>query len=177
MIRVRGLVARTMIGALAVVTASTLALACRRPRAEVPRPDEPEPSAAIDAGVAPVAEIAVDAALPPPPPHWLRGSTHVHASPSGDSVVHPDAVMAWYRAHGYDFIVLTDHNRVTIVDPAFAPVGGRTSAAPADGPVVITGTELTYNPAACTEPEPPPGGKCRIHVNGLGVTARPVGRI
>jgi hypothetical protein len=107
----------------------------------------------------------------------LRGSTHVHAAPSGDAIAHPDAVMAWYRAHGYDFIVLTDHNRVTIVDPAYAPVGGRTSASPADGPIVITGVELTYNPGACTEPDPPPGGKCRIHVNGLGVTTRPEGRI
>ncbi|HVV83982.1 MAG TPA: CehA/McbA family metallohydrolase, partial [Kofleriaceae bacterium] len=111
--------------------------------------------------------------------HWLRGSTHVHAAPSGDATMAPLGVMAWYRAHGYDFIVLTDHNRVTIVDPAFAPAGGRTSAAPADGPLVIAGTELTYNPGACTDPAPPPppDGKCRIHVNGLGVTTRPEGRI
>jgi hypothetical protein len=108
---------------------------------------------------------------------WLKGSTHVHARPSGDSTTPIPEVIAWYEARGYDFIVLTDHNRVTIVDPAYAPAGGRTSAAPADGPIVITGVELTYNPGACTEPDPPPGGKCRIHVNGLGVTARPTGRI
>jgi hypothetical protein len=129
------------------------------------------------ADAAPLEAAPVEAAPPPTPPRWLRGSTHVHAAPSGDATSKPEAVMAWYRAHGYDFIVLTDHNRVTIVDPAFAPSGGRTSAAPAGGPLVIAGTELTYNPGACSEPDPPPKGKCRIHVNGLGVTTRPDGRI
>ena len=63
-----------------------------------------------DAGPAP------DAA--PQPVEWLRGSTHVHALPSGDSKVPIADVMAWYAAHGYDFIVLTDHNRVSEVDAA-----------------------------------------------------------
>jgi hypothetical protein len=42
---------------------------------------------------------------------------------------------------------------------------------------VIAGSELTYNPGACAEPAPPPGGKCRVHVNALGVTARPAGKL
>lgn len=138
-------------------------VACAGPARD---PRRSRPPVAVDAGVeAP----PIDA---PPPPHWLRGSTHVHAAPSGDSSTDPAAVMAWYRRHGYDFIVLTDHNRVTIpgVDP-----GGRGAAD--DGLLVIAGTELTYNPGACSEPEPPPGGKCRIHVNVLGVTARPEGKL
>ncbi len=180
MIAARVAAARTLTGALAVVVGAGVAMACRRPRLVSPgrnAHDEPAPiDASLAVAVAPI-DAGVDAAPPPTPPTWLRGSTHVHAAPSGDSVVHPDAVMAWYRAHGYDFIVLTDHNRITIVDPAFAASGGRTSAAPADGPVVVTGLELTYNPGACTEPSPPPAGKCRIHVNGLGVTGRAEGRI
>jgi len=178
----RAAVGRALVGALALAGVIAAAPSCRRPPAQPTGPREPGPGSGGDGAVAVDAGVAVDAAppidAPPPrPPTWLRGSTHVHAAPSGDAILAPDKVMAWYRDHGYDFIVLTDHNRVTIVDPAYAPVGGRTSAAPADGPLVITGTELTYNPAACTEPDPPPGGKCRIHVNGLGVTARPVGRI
>lgn len=164
---------------LGVVAA--IALACRTLPVSVAPGPRGDVDVAIDAGAAIDGALAIDAApvvvVPPTPPVWLRGSTHVHAAPSGDATLDPRAVMTWYREHGYDFIVLTDHNRVTIVDPAFAAIGGRTSAAPSDGPLVITGTELTYNPGACTDPEPPPGGKCRIHVNGLGVTTRPAGRI
>lgn len=128
----------------------------------------PPPS---DAGLAAAVDAAIDAA--PPPPRWLRGSTHVHAAPSGDSATAPAAVAAWYTAHGYDFIVLTDHNRVTIPGP---DPGGRVAAD--DGALlVIAGSELTYNPAACAEPAPPPDGKCRIHVNVLGATGRPAGKL
>jgi hypothetical protein len=105
---------------------------------------------------------------------WLKGSTHVHAKPSGDSSEPIDKVIAWYEAHGYDFIALTDHNRVT-------EVAGDTSGqiavrAPASGLIVLAGIELTHNPSGCM----PPGDKskkCRIHVNVLGVTARPVGKL
>jgi hypothetical protein len=91
---------------------------------------------------------------------WLRGSTHVHSKPSGDSTTPTPDVEAWYEKHGYDFIVLTDHNRVTV---------SQTSKL-----IVIPGVELTMNPQRC---EPPGDGTCRIHVNGLGVTARPEGKI
>lgn len=152
----------------ALIGAAAAALvACRghhHPSSPAPEP----PDAGVDAA-------PVDAPPPPrTPPHWLKGSTHVHAAPSGDSSTDPAAVMAWYRAHGYDFIVLTDHNRVTV--PGADP-GGRAAATPDGGPLVIAGTELTYNPGACSEPDPPPGGKCRIHVNALGVTGRPTERL
>lgn len=175
--------------ALQVAVAALLA-ACPAPSRP---PDGPTPPDPIDAGVeidaapvhAPLTDAApidappaeappIDAAIAPAPPTWLRGSTHVHAAPSGDATLDPVAVMAWYREHGYDFIVLTDHNRVTALDP-FAH--GRVAGDPEGGVLVLAGTELTYNPSACTEPDPPPQGKCRIHVNALGVTARPVGRL
>jgi hypothetical protein len=43
---------------------------------------------------------------------WLKGNTHTHTLNSdGDST--PDDVVRWYREHGYQFLVLTDHNFLT----------------------------------------------------------------
>lgn len=40
---------------------------------------------------------------------WFRGNTHTHTLWSdGDGP--PEMVAAWYRDHGYDFLVLSDHN-------------------------------------------------------------------
>jgi hypothetical protein len=42
------------------------------------------------------------------PPRWLKGNTHTHTLNSdGDSV--SGDVVAWYRSHGYQFLVITDH--------------------------------------------------------------------
>jgi hypothetical protein len=46
---------------------------------------------------------------------WYKGNTHTHTTNSdGDSS--PEYVANWYRNHGYDFLVLSDHNFFT--DPA-----------------------------------------------------------
>jgi hypothetical protein len=66
-------------------------------------------------------------------------------------------VVRFYAEHGYDFVVLTDHNKVT-EPPAGAPI------------LVLPGIELTHNPGTCDPPPPRPKGGCRIHVNGLLVT-------
>ena len=43
---------------------------------------------------------------------WYKGNTHTHTLNSdGDST--PDDVVRWYREHGYQFLVLTDHNFLT----------------------------------------------------------------
>lgn len=48
-------------------------------------------------------------------PRWYKGNTHTHTLNSdGDS--HPDDVVKWYRSHGYQFVVITDHNVITSVD-------------------------------------------------------------
>jgi len=40
---------------------------------------------------------------------WFKGNTHTHTTISdGDSS--PEDVTLWYRDHGYNFLVLTDHN-------------------------------------------------------------------
>jgi hypothetical protein len=46
---------------------------------------------------------------------WFKGNTHSHTlNTDGDSP--PDTVIRWYRAHGYNFLVISDHD--TITDPA-----------------------------------------------------------
>ena len=46
---------------------------------------------------------------PSAPARWYRGNVHTHTLWSdGDSA--PEAAVDWYVSHGYDFLVLSDHN-------------------------------------------------------------------
>jgi hypothetical protein len=76
---------------------------------------------------------------------WFRGNLHTHTTNSdGDSP--PEDVVAWYRDAAYDFLVITDHDFVTL--PAdYAPIAGRM--------LLVAGEEVTAG---------------SIHVNGLGIT-------
>jgi hypothetical protein len=75
---------------------------------------------------------------------WLRGNLHTHTLESdGDSA--PSDVVRWYAEHGYDFLVLTDHNKVTRVDDS-------------RGLVLILGEEVTDK-----LPKKP------LHVNAIGI--------
>ncbi len=144
-------------------------------------PDEPPLDAApIDAAVSTLElDAPVDAApiVPPVPEVWLKGSTHVHARPSGDSTTPIPEVLTWYEQRKYDFIVLTDHNRISELDTTAATLGESTLRPAGErGLIVFAGIELTHNPSNCI----PPGdasGKCRIHVNLLGATGRTNGKI
>lgn len=133
--------------------------------------DAPDDAAPEEALVDPVPPVP-----PAPPEVWLRGSTHVHARPSGDSVTPIQDVIAWYEGRGYDFIVLTDHNRVSEIDPRADTTGRVAVREPASGLIVFAGIELTHNPTGCLPPGDP-SGKCRIHMNLIGSTARPGGKI
>lgn len=131
----------------------------------------PPPAVSVPDDAALVSTLASDAApdaepdaMPASDEVWLKGSTHVHARPSGDSSEPVPDVVAWYADCGYDFIALTDYNRVT-------DVAGDTR-----GLIVLPGIELTFNPSGCL-PQGHPSKKCRIHVNALGVTARPAGKL
>jgi hypothetical protein len=115
--------------------------------------------------------VAIDA-KPVDPEVWLRGSTHVHAKPSGDSTTPIPTVIAWYESHDYDFIVLTDHNQVSEVDTSIDTSGKPWVRFPERGLIVIAGIEFTENPTGCL-PAGDASRKCRIHVNMLGSTARP----
>jgi hypothetical protein len=80
---------------------------------------------------------------------WYRGQLHTHTLNSdGDST--PDDVVRWYREHGYNFVVITDHNYLTNVDGLNALHGAD------DKFLVIRGEEVTDR----FDAKP-------IHVNGL----------
>lgn len=87
----------------------------------------------------------------PPDLRWYKGNTHAHTINSdGDST--PDEVVRWYREHGYQFLVLTDHNYLTSVDGLNAVLGA------VDKFLVIPGEEVTSR-----------SGDKPIHVNGLAI--------
>lgn len=89
-----------------------------------------------------------------PAARWYKGNTHTHTLNSdGDST--PDEVVRWYREHGYQFLVLTDHNFLTSVDTLNALHGAD------DRFLVVKGEEVTDAF----------GGKS-LHINGLDVMAR-----
>lgn len=89
-----------------------------------------------------------------PAARFLKGQLHLHSSNSGDSKTPPAEVAQWYAQHGYDFIVFTDHNRVT-------------HDVVRDDLLVIPGVELTFNVQRCDPPSQPP--LCPLHVNALFV--------
>ena len=107
------------------VAALILAAAARRPDAQGPAPS----------------------AAPP----WFKGNTHTHTVNSdGDST--PDEVVRWYREHGYNFLVLTDHNYLTSVD------GLNAVHAAVEKFLVVRGEEVTSTVASKA-----------VHVNGLAL--------
>jgi hypothetical protein len=89
---------------------------------------------------------------------WFKGNTHTHTTESdGDSP--PEEVARWYREHGYNFLVLSDHNVLTSVDalnraPAASNVHER-------GFLLIKGEEVTDR----FEGKP-------VHINGLDIGER-----
>jgi len=77
-------------------------------------------------------------------PHWYRGNLHTHTTESdGDSS--PADVVRWYRDHSYDFLVISDHNKVTAVQD--------------EKLLLIPGEEVTDRFA-----------KKPLHVNAIGVS-------
>ena len=156
-----------------------LLVACAAP--DVAPPLVPVPVAVpLDAAL--VSALPIDAQVDAPPPEpevWLKGSTHVHEKASGDSSEPMDSVIKWYESHDYDFIAITDHNRVTEIDGG--DTHGHVALRDADPArpkalIVLAGVELTHNPSGCL-PIGDKSKKCRIHANVLGPTQRPVGKI
>lgn len=84
---------------------------------------------------------------------FLKGQLHAHSSGSMDSDTPPERVVRWYADHGFDFLVITDHNRIT-------------RAMDAPTMLVLPGVELTINLRTC-EPPPPRGRNCLLHMNAL----------
>ncbi|MCL6520475.1 MAG: CehA/McbA family metallohydrolase [Armatimonadetes bacterium] len=81
---------------------------------------------------------------------WARGSLHTHTTNSdGDSP--PQVIADWYRENGYNFLAITDHEKLT--DPL--PLDNN----PNDNFILITGEELAM-----------PGKGSPIHANAFGIT-------
>jgi hypothetical protein len=122
---------------------------------------DPTPRTQPDAAVqAPRAAPSVEGAVATTGGHgFLKGQLHLHSNRSGDSETPPEDVAAWYASRGFDFIVFTDHNRVTdTADPS--------------GMLTLPGVELTQNLQTC-EPRPAPEHRCLLHVDALFVTTAP----
>jgi len=82
---------------------------------------------------------------------WWKGNTHTHTTNS-DGDTPPDQVARWYRMHGYQFLVLSDHNVFT--DPA-------TLASLVDDTfLLLPGEEVTSG-----------FQKAAVHVNALAISA------
>jgi monoterpene epsilon-lactone hydrolase len=104
-----------------------------------------------------LAGFGVSARIDAQQPRWYRGNTHTHTR-GADVDANSDQVAQWYRTHGYDFIVVTDHEFLTDVAPL--------NAAHGDGGkfLLISGQEVTQIVADPTHPD-----KLRhAHVNGIG---------
>ena len=100
------------------------------------------------------AHAAGAAAQSTPALHWYKGNTHTHTLNSdGDST--PDDVVRWYREHGYQFLVLTDHNHLTSVDGLNALHGADEKF------LVVKGEEVTDR-----------FGDKPLHINGLDVARK-----
>jgi len=82
---------------------------------------------------------------------WYKGNTHAHTINS-DGDTSPDEVVRWYKEHGYNFLVLSDHNFVTEIEGLNSIFGAKEKF------ILIKGEEVTDD----FKDKP-------IHVNGLNI--------
>ena len=85
---------------------------------------------------------------------WYKGNLHTHTTKS-DGDADPKFVTKWYRMHGYDFLVLSDHNHRTMFE--YRPGKRRFKR-----PLMVPGEEVSVNILQGTVP---------VHVNGIGISA------
>ena len=84
---------------------------------------------------------------------WFKGNIHTHTTESdGDDT--PGNVVRWYRRHGYDFLVLSDHNHLTLFEYA----EGRRRF---KRPLTVPGEEVTLSIHE---------GRTPIHINAIGIS-------
>lgn len=88
--------------------------------------------------------------------NWYRGNTHTHTINDGGNVT-PDAVVRWYREHHYQFVVITDHDFFTDVEPLNRLYG-------AEGLfLILPGQEVTQELRDSSHP----GGERSAHLNAI----------
>ena len=84
---------------------------------------------------------------------WYKGNIHTHTNLS-DGDAPPEVAVRWYRDHDYDFLVLSDHNHLTIYEHAESE---------SDAPLMIPGEEVTMS-------LPKPGGDyVPVHIIAIGI--------
>ena len=54
---------------------------------------------------------------------WYKGNTHVHTTLCGHADTTPDAVAQWYHDRGYNFLILSEHNK--FIDPSTVELKGK----------------------------------------------------
>lgn len=86
---------------------------------------------------------------------WYKGNIHTHSTES-DGDEEPAKIVSWYRRHGYDFLVLSDHNHLTLLEYS---EGQRRFKKP----LMIPGEELS----AVGQNR---GRSVPIHINGIGIS-------
>jgi hypothetical protein len=97
--------------------------------------------------------------------HWYRCNTHSHTAsfPNSDANASAEYAAHWYKTHGYQCLVITDHEHLTPVEQLNKEFGG-------DGQfLVIQGQEITQGIQDATAP----GGVRWSHVNGIN-TDKPI---
>lgn len=99
---------------------------------------------------------------------WYKGNTHTHTTNSdGDSP--PEYVARWYKEHGYDFLVLSDHNVFTdpetlnqLVDSTFLLIPGEEVTSSFERkPVHVNGLNLPH----VVEPQVGPSLVATVQMN------------
>ncbi len=69
--------------------------------------------------------------------NWYMGNTHAHTKICGHADSSPDVVTKWYHDHGYNFLILSEHNHFIDPDTVQLPPNKR------DDFILIPGEEVT----------------------------------
>ena len=84
---------------------------------------------------------------------WYKGNLHTHTTKS-DGDAESEVVVQWYREHDYDFLVLSDHNHLTLLECG-------ASRDISERPIMIPGEEVSANTL---------GGAAPVHVGAIGLS-------
>jgi len=88
------------------------------------------------------------------PQEWLKGQLHLHTASHFDDSTTVDGMVQRYQELGFDFIVVTDHNRIT-THPGL------------DSIRVFPGVELSQDSDVCRQGPHDPVAICRLHIGAL----------
>src|SRR5688572_27978540 len=94
--------------------------------------------------------------------NWYRCNTHTHTSarPNSDANGAPGFVVDWYKSHGYQCLVITDHEYLTDVAPLNQDNEDEKEF------LVIQGQEITQTVRDSTHPH----GIRHAHMNGINTS-------